>query len=215
MTRRIILFNNNIICVSIESFGCSSLLAESGSGPNSPAQDRRSGSSPDMLHFLWNLADRSAWHHVGFYPIAQGPDLMSESTDHDRDFRRLRGKLFNDYRLRLQTAIFEAVTMRVYGRSFALTCSANYRTRIRTLNWNGIHCFHWKFHWTRSYYHRCHKFRKTHDRLWKAEDVHAHPLLRRRMVRRGKPDGMLPMRRALWGVLPTWHRAWIGSCSIL
>ena len=41
--------------------------------------------------------------------------------------------MFNDYRLRLQTAIFEAVTMRVYGRSFALTCSANYRTWIRTL----------------------------------------------------------------------------------
>ncbi len=53
--------------------------------------------------------------------------------DHDRDFRRLRGKLFNDYKLRLQTAIFEAITMRVYGRLFARTCSANYRTWIRTL----------------------------------------------------------------------------------
>ena len=58
---------------------------------------------------------------------------MSQSTDHDRDFRRMRGKLFNDYRLRIQTAIFEAVTMRVCGRSFALTCSANYRAWIRTL----------------------------------------------------------------------------------
>ena len=58
---------------------------------------------------------------------------MSQSTDHDRDFRRMRGKLFSDYRLRVQTAIFEAVTMRVCGRSFALTCSANYRAWIRTL----------------------------------------------------------------------------------
>ena len=88
---------------------------------------------PDMLHFLWNLADRSARHHFGFHPIEHGQDLMSQSTDHDRDFRKLRGKLFNDYRLRMQTAIFEAITMRVCGRSFALTCSANYRTWIRTL----------------------------------------------------------------------------------
>ena len=86
-----------------------------------------------MLHFLWNLADRSARHHFGFHPIEHGPDSMSESLDHDRDFRRLRGKLFNNYRLRLQTAIFEAVTMRVYRRSLELTCSANYRTWIRTL----------------------------------------------------------------------------------
>ena len=86
-----------------------------------------------MLHFLWNLADRSSRHHFGFNPIEHGQDLMSQSADHDRDFRRLRGKLFNDYRLRLQTAIFEAVTMRVYGRSFALTGSVNYRTWIRTL----------------------------------------------------------------------------------
>ena len=69
----------------------------------------------------------------GFHPIEHGQDLMSQSTDHDRDFRKLRGKLFNDYRLRMQTAIFEAITMRVCGRSFALTCSANYRTWIRTL----------------------------------------------------------------------------------
>ena len=88
---------------------------------------------PDMLHFLWNLVDRSARHHFGFHPIEHGQDLMSQSTDHDRDFRKLRGKLFNDYRLRMQTAIFEAITMRVCGRSFALTCSANYRTWIRTL----------------------------------------------------------------------------------
>ena len=88
---------------------------------------------PDMLHFLWNLADRSARHHFGYNPIEHGQDKMSQSADHDRDFRRLRGKLFNDFRLRVQTAIFEAVTMRVYGRSFALTCAASYRTWIRTL----------------------------------------------------------------------------------
>jgi hypothetical protein len=88
---------------------------------------------PDMLHFLWNLADRSARHHFGFNPIGQSRDLMSQPADQDRDFRRLRGKLFNDYRLRVQSAIFEAVTMRVYGRSFALTCSANYKTWIRTV----------------------------------------------------------------------------------
>ncbi len=89
-----------------------------------------------MLHFLRNLADHSARrarHHFGFHPIQYGQNSMSQSTDHDRDFRILRGKLFNDYRLRLQTAIFEAVTMRVFGRSFALTCSASYETWITTL----------------------------------------------------------------------------------
>ena len=85
------------------------------------------------MHFLWNLADRSARHHFGFNPIEQSRDLMSQSADQDRDFRRLRGKLCNDYRLRVQSAIFQAVTMRVYGRSFALTCSANYKTWIRTV----------------------------------------------------------------------------------
>jgi hypothetical protein len=31
---------------------------------------------PDMLHFLWNLADRSARHHYGFHPIEHGLDRI-------------------------------------------------------------------------------------------------------------------------------------------
>ena len=88
---------------------------------------------PDMLQFLWNLADRSARHHFGFNPIRIDQNSLSQAAEHDRDFRRLRGKLFNDYKLRLQTAIFEAVTMRVYGKYFALSCTPAYKAWIKTL----------------------------------------------------------------------------------
>ena len=43
---------------------------------------------PDMLQFLWNLADRSARQHFGYNLIQHGQDLAS--GNHDRNFRRLR-----------------------------------------------------------------------------------------------------------------------------
>ena len=80
-----------------------------------------------MLQFLWNLANRSARHHFGFNPIRIDQTSLTQAAEHNRDFRRLRGKLFKDYKLRLQTAIFEAVTMRVYGKYFALSCTPAYK----------------------------------------------------------------------------------------
>ena len=82
---------------------------------------------PDMLQFVWNLADRLARHHFGFNPIRIDQNSPTQAAEHDRDFQRLRDKLFNDYKLRLQTAIIEAVTMRVYGKYFALSCTPAYK----------------------------------------------------------------------------------------
>ncbi len=42
-------------------------------------------------------------------------------------FKILRGRLYNEYRLRILTATYEAVTTRVLGRSFALTTCRVYR----------------------------------------------------------------------------------------
>ena len=170
---------------------------------------------PDMLHFLWNLADRSARHHFGFHPIEHGQDLMSQSTDHDRDFRKLRGKLFNDYRHRLQTAIFEAVTMRVYGHSFALTCSANYRTWIRTLQTEWHPLFPLDVPLDSQHSSSVPQVQESHNRLWQAEDVHDHLLSKRVTNCRGGLDDMFPLRRALREMLPIRLLAWIGSCNIL
>jgi hypothetical protein len=42
---------------------------------------------PDMFYFFRDLADHFAQHHFGFSPVELGQDLMSQSTDHDRDFK--------------------------------------------------------------------------------------------------------------------------------
>ena len=52
---------------------------------------------------------------------------MAES----HDFRRLRGRLFHDYRLRVLTTTFEGVTSRVFGKTFELANSKAYAEWMR------------------------------------------------------------------------------------
>ena len=74
---------------------------------------------PDLLQFIWTLADHNAQLHLGF-SVKTAHDL---STQQDTDYRRLRGLKIHENSLRLLTFIFEAVTVtsRIYGATFTLT----------------------------------------------------------------------------------------------
>ena len=77
---------------------------------------------PDLLQFLWTLADHHAKLNLGF-SLETAHNL---STQQDSDYRRLRGLKYHENRLRLLTFIFEAVTSRIYGATFNLTCTPAY-----------------------------------------------------------------------------------------
>ena len=86
---------------------------------------------PDLLHFLWAVADHAARYAFDlpldvYHSISQPASTVSsnDGAKKQMSFKILRrGRLYNEYRLRILTATYEAVTTRVFGRSFALnTC---------------------------------------------------------------------------------------------
>ena len=58
--------------------------------------------------------------------------LVTVSEDDPHDVEQLRAYMFRDSKLRVLAAIFEAVTERVHGRTFAHSCSTAYLTWLQT-----------------------------------------------------------------------------------
>ncbi len=96
---------------------------------------------PDLLRFLWAIADHAARHHLSM-PDADlrvlpqqlwGPQSASQTAAADSQvsaFKALRGCLNVEYRQRVLTAVYEATTERLYGRTFALSSFKCYRETL-------------------------------------------------------------------------------------
>ena len=97
---------------------------------------------PEFLRFLWALADFSARNYIPV-PLPVLPVLSNAEPDSGRDspqvirFKRLRGRTFVQARLHILSAIYEAITFRVYGRTFPLQGDSNYWAQIRDISWHG------------------------------------------------------------------------------
>ena len=75
---------------------------------------------PDFLRFLWGLAEHAARNSV-HVPLDDLPHLDPAVADVARtDFKRLRGHLYIQATYKVLAMLFEGVTERVYGRTFAL-----------------------------------------------------------------------------------------------
>jgi hypothetical protein len=75
---------------------------------------------PDFLRFLWGLAEHAALNSV-HVPLDDLPHLDPAVADVARtDFKRLRGHLYIQATYKVLAMLFEGVTERVYGRTFAL-----------------------------------------------------------------------------------------------
>ena len=77
---------------------------------------------PDLLQFLWILADHHAQLNMGL-PTEMEASL---STQQESDYRKIRGLKYHENRLRILTCIFEGITTRIFGSTFNLTCSPAY-----------------------------------------------------------------------------------------
>ena len=96
----------------------------------------------DTLQFLWNLADYQAQNTFGF-TIDEPANIASAqcsppSTQQENDYRRLRGLIYHENRLRLFTCVFEGVTTRIIGQTFNLTCSPDYHRWLETTRHNWL-----------------------------------------------------------------------------
>ena len=84
---------------------------------------------PELLRFLWAVADHAARQHDSASPqgLDPSPVLDKASQDHTASaLKRLRGRLYHEYRTRMLCAVLEGVTERVYGRTFALIGDRRY-----------------------------------------------------------------------------------------
>jgi hypothetical protein len=96
---------------------------------------------PDLLRFLWAIADHAARQHLSM-PDADllvlpqqlwGAQSASQTAAADSQvsaFKALRGCLNIEYRQRVLTAVYEATTERLYGRTFALSSFKCYRETL-------------------------------------------------------------------------------------
>ena len=89
---------------------------------------------PELLRFLWALADFAARNRVHLpQPILpnRGPAADLEDDTLIQRFKRLRSRLFLSARLTVLTAVYEGVTERVYGRTFSLRTNPRYWAALR------------------------------------------------------------------------------------
>ena len=95
---------------------------------------------PDLLQFLWNLADHYAQTMFGFSLDENTTQSSTPSTQQAANYRKLRGQKYNENRQRILTCIFEGITTRLYGITFNLTCSPQYTKWFEQLrhNWSPI-----------------------------------------------------------------------------
>jgi hypothetical protein len=97
---------------------------------------------PDCLRLLWLLANSAAHRQFGLLPAPDRPVGSSapENPSESLDLQQYRGRLFHDYKLRMLSLIFECVSERVHGRTFALSLSPAYRAWFSTVreSWQPI-----------------------------------------------------------------------------
>ena len=99
------------------------------------------------LHHKFGVAaaiNHASKLHFQFYqipvPLPVLPSLADANPPDEHDsqqvvrFKRLRGQIFVQARLHLLTAVYEAVTHRVYGRTFALQADAEYWVTLHNLS---------------------------------------------------------------------------------
>jgi hypothetical protein len=85
---------------------------------------------PDLLRFLWALANYAAHQQTELLPIrdrVSAPRSGDDDETRQRSAKILRGRLYHDYRLRMLTVIYESVAERVFGRTFGLVNNPLYR----------------------------------------------------------------------------------------
>ena len=93
---------------------------------------------PDLLRFLWAVAEFSARHQVGLPDLGPRPPPAQSLADNgvqdqqEKAFKKLRGRLFHAYRQRMLCVILEGVTERVFGRTHCLTANRHYQRWQRT-----------------------------------------------------------------------------------
>ena len=82
----------------------------------------------DLLRFLWAVAGHAARQHDCSSPLGLGPaPLPGRASERQvESFKRLRGRLYHEYRTRMLCTVFEGVTERVFGRTFALIGDRRY-----------------------------------------------------------------------------------------
>ena len=83
----------------------------------------------ELLRLAWVCASWAA-HMAPVVLVASGSlssPTSPNSVEEDETFKGLRSKLFHNFRLRILVAVYEAVTARLYGRSFALRSDPRYR----------------------------------------------------------------------------------------
>ena len=91
--------------------------------------------SSDLLRYFWSVASHAAQHSFGSDPLPASRDLpqstgSSQASSHpDEGFVARRGRLYHDCRQRALVVVYEAITERVFGRTFALQASTLYRTQ--------------------------------------------------------------------------------------
>lgn len=94
---------------------------------------------PDCLQFLWILADHDI--KTKLHPdVEESPhtcsNLDQSMSSYSENYQRQRGRKFNENRLRMLTCIYEAVTERIFGVTFDLSTSAQYRSWLRQTRHN-------------------------------------------------------------------------------
>lgn len=90
---------------------------------------------PDLLRLMWAVADHAARYHLAIpqHEVRALPqECLTLSQDEivadkqEKSFKALRGKLNNEYRQRVLTAVYEGVAERVWGRTHALSAIKYY-----------------------------------------------------------------------------------------
>jgi hypothetical protein len=106
---------------------------------------------PDLIRFLWAIADHAARHHLSM-PDADlrvlpqqlwGPQSASQRAAADSQvsaFKALLVCLNVEYRQRVLTAVYEATTERLYGRTHALSSYRETLAHGRAV-WQPVSCF--------------------------------------------------------------------------
>ena len=85
---------------------------------------------PDLLRFLWGLADHAARNQVPV-ELQDLPHLDLDSpAPAQAAFQRLRSLIYVQASYRILAAVFEGVTERIYGRTFALRTLPAYQRSL-------------------------------------------------------------------------------------
>ena len=85
---------------------------------------------PDLLRLLWRLADHAAHHHL---PSAlQAAPVLDPAVNSQLQatHKRLRGHIYVQSTYKLLAAVFEGITERIYGRTFAFKTLPRYQEII-------------------------------------------------------------------------------------